>query len=377
MGKGTTPLPIFNLYKMYTEDINEYSEDIIDVDNFSDEDFENFDDFAHDSAVINQRLAPQRRAEGVRIMEEKIKPFLAKLDRLAEVTGKPKHQILIDMLRQDPNLVERVNMYLEGEGYEPAMNFDDLAAQAAYARATQVRELQDEYCMDNYDEVDNLFGKKGKAARQQRKKQRSEAKTKRQATRQQKKQVKQENKVKRKARRGELIDAKFNRKIAQEQREQEEAEREPEFELPELNYPDQSATNELYESETMDLADPTPEVAQAELIGEEMEEGFFEGDVDTFLPFLAGALEVGGQLVSGAKQGGADFTNLKTLFGRKQPAKGSKTNLGAKLPEALDAGIKNVMTTIENKKKKDFLRENMIWIILGVVAIFLLGRSFK
>ncbi len=358
---------------MYTEE-----EDIIDINNFSDEDFESFDDFAHDAAVVHQTLAPERRAEGSRIIEEKIKPFLAKLDRMPEISGTPKETILVNMLRQDPSLVERVCMYLEGEGYTPADNFEDLAAQAAVARTTQIRELQDEYCLDNFDEADQLFGKKNKAERQKRKAQRAAAKTARQAARQQKKQAKQETKVKRKLRRGELVDARFNRKIAQEQRQQDDAEMMPEeMMMPELLDQSEGATNELYESQLVELADPTAEMAHAEIIGEELEEGYYDGDHDDFLPFLAGALEVGGNLVSGAKKQGADFTNLNTLFGRKKAPQGAKTNLGSKLPNALNAGIKEVIETVKAREKQNFLKENMIWIILAVVVIFFLGRQFK
>jgi hypothetical protein len=350
----------------------------IDINNFTEDDFDSFDDFANDAAVIAQTLAPERRANGMQVLQD-INAFMSKARRTEEVSGTPLPQILVNMLRQDPRLCDRVCLYLEGEGYEPADNFDDIAAQAAYARTTQIKELQDEYSSDNFDDVDNLFGKKNKAARQQRKAQRSAAKTKRQATRQEKKQAKQETKLKRKLRRGELVDAKFNRKIAQEQREQNDIETAPEMEMPELDSP---SANTAFQQSTefgdiMELANPSPEMAHAEIIGEEMEEGFFEGDVDTFLPFLAGALEVGGQLVSGAKKQGGDFTNLKTLFGRKKATTGAKTQLGAKLPNALNAGIKEVMETVKAREKQNFLKENMIWIILAVVVIFLAGRMIK
>lgn len=364
---------MYNIEDNFDED----NFDQIDVDNFTSDDFETYDDFAHDAAVIHTVSAPARRSMGIKRLAE-VNTFLSKLDRVSENSGTPKEQVLINMLKEDPKLAERVCIYLEGEGYTPADNFDDLAAQAAYARMTQIAEMQDEYCLDNFDEADYIFGKKNKAERQQRRAQRAAAKTKRQAARQaarqQKAQVRQETKVKRKARRGELVDAKFNRKIAEQQ--QEAAEMMPE-EMPQLDYPSESTSYEIDNEEVMNLAEPTPEMAHAEIVGEEMEEENFDGSYDTFLPFLAGALEVGGQLVSGAKKQGADFSNLKNLFSRKKAAAGSKTNLGAKLPSALNAGIKEVINTVKAREKENFLKENMIWIVLGIVVIFFAGRMIK
>lgn len=356
---------------MYTEDnFDEDNFDVIDVDNFTSDDFESYDDFAHDAAVIHTVSAPRRRKMGVKRLSE-VNTFLSKLDRMSETSGTTKEEILINMLKQDPKLRESVCIYLEGEGYTPSDNFNELAGQAAFARMTQIADMQDEYCLDNFDEADYIFGKKNKAARQQRRAQRSDAKTKRQAARQQKKQVKQETKVKRKARRGELVDAKFNRKIAEEQQQQDAAEMMPE------DMPMDNTAMELDNEEVMNLANPTPEMAHAEIVGEEMEEENFDGSYDDFLPFLAGALEVGGNLVSGAKSQGADFSNLKTLFGRKKAAAGAKTQLGAKLPSALNAGIKEVIDTVKAREKQNFLKENMIWIVLGVVVIFFAGRMIK
>jgi hypothetical protein len=358
---------MYNIEDNFDED----NFDQIDVDNFTSDDFETYDDFAHDAAVIHTSLAPVRRSMGMKRLAE-VNTFLSKLDRVSENSGTPKEQVLINMLKEDPKLVERVCIYLEGEGYTPADNFDDLAGQAAYARMTQIAEMQDEYCLDNFDEADYIFGKKNKAARQQRRAQRAEAKTKRQAARQQKKQVKQDTKVKRKLRRGELVDAKFNRKIAEEQQEQDAAEM-----MPQLDYPSENTSFEMDNEEVMNLANPTPEMAHAEIVGEELEEDNFDGSYDTFLPFLAGALEVGGQLVTGAKKQGADFTNPKTLFSRKKAAAGSKTNLGTQLPSALNAGIKEVINTVKAREKENFLKENMIWIVLGIVVIFFAGRMIK
>jgi hypothetical protein len=357
---------MYNIEDNFDED----NFDTIDVDNFTSDDFESYDDFAHDAAVIHTVAAPRRRKMGVKRLAE-VNTFLSKLDRMSETSGTSKEEILINMLKQDPKLRESVCIYLEGEGYTPSDNFNELAGQAAFARMTQIADMQDEYCLDNFDEADYIFGKKAKAARQQRKAQRRDAQLKRQGLRQQKKQLKKENKIKRKARRGELIDANFDRKIREAQQE------DAADTMPEMEMPSENTAMELDNEEVMNLANPTPEMAHAEIVGEEMEQENFDGSYDDFLPFLAGALEVGGNLVSGAKSQGADFSNLKTLFGRKKAAAGAKTQLGAKLPTALNAGIKEVIETVKAREKQNFLKENMIWIVLGVVVIFFAGRMIK
>lgn len=332
--------------------------------------FDSFDSFDDAQNYSDTMLAPERRKQGFQKLQD-MEQFVTALQRKAEIAGTTPFEVMKQMIANNPEAFRMLQAYVYERDYAPANNFADLFAQVYNARAEQIAELQEHYDPSNFDEVNNLFGsKERKTARKERRKAKFERRKERRDLRAQVKKARLQGKL----------------KEAQETPEETATEEESAGEVMPTNT-GATLRRRMTPSEdgasveqVKQLQAPTADEAQAEIIGEEMEGNeYIDSDsYDTFLPFLAGAIQVGGDIVSGAKNRGADFSNIKTLF-KKRPDAKAKAEADkippAKFPEVLNKGIGEIVKGIEAKKKQDFLKENMIWIVLAVVVVFIIGKN--
>lgn len=334
--------------------------------------FDSYDSYEESQNYVDTALAPERRKAGLSKLQD-MENFITALNRKAEIANTTPFEIMKNMIANTPEAFKMLQAYVYERDYQPANNFADLFAQVNHARNEQIAETQEHYDPLNFDEVNNLFGsKQRKTARKERR------------------QAKFERRKERRTLRADLKKARLKSKIdAASSQPEEETTQAQEDEGTQVLPTNTGATlrQRLTSSEdapsvekVQQLENPTADEAHAEIIGEEMEGNSYVGadDYDTFLPFLAGAIQVGGDVISGAKNRGADFSNIKTLF-KKRPDAKAKANADkippAKMPEVLNKGISEIVKGIEAKKKQDFLKDNMIWIVLAVVVVFIIGKN--
>ena len=124
----------------------------------------------------------------------------------------------------------------------------------------------------------------------------------------------------------------------------------------------------------------------------------FDGTADNFLPFLAGAISLGTKAIQAAKA--AKEKGIKIGLGdigklfKKDAFKNMTIEDAAKLQattdaakkadpdvmktppmEVLNKGIAEITAGIEKEKKKEFLKENALYIILAIVALLWIGKK--
>jgi hypothetical protein len=351
-----------------SEEIMNYEESLYtgllrEDDNFEGE-ADNFEEYADNMDRIETNAAQERRISGARRLG-KMGRFAKELNKKAEKTGTPAAELMSNVLEANPEATERIKAYVFDRGYYPSENYTGLMCQAAHCRNEHIAEVQDQYDPNNYDEVANCYTSRKSARRDRR-----EAKFKRRTER-------------RAARAAAQID-RIKSKGQAPQTTEEKTEEEGGEILPATKSMT-SKTAALLAPATSDvvaLESPDETAAHAEIIGEEIEGTEYVGadEADNFLPFLAGAIQVGGDLIKGLKGKGADFTNFKTLF-KKRPSQATKDaakKLPAnKLPEILNKGIKEIVEGVEARKKQDFLKDNIIYIVIAVAVIFFIGKSAK
>jgi hypothetical protein len=310
---------------------------------------------------LAQRMAKQRRMHG-HAQLAKIGTFETQAQRKSELSGRPVEDIYLEMLRNNPHRIEQIKDYIHRRGFTPASNIEDLAVQAAKARHMHVIEVQETYDPSAWDADNFIFDSKERKAMRKR---RRKAKWARREKRRQMREDAREAKIQKK------IDEANQREAPEDAQPHED----PNAVKSQTTY---NPNEKVYQStdtnttEVQELGSPTQEDAHAEIIGEEMEmESFYgEDEADNFLPFLAGAINIGAKLLSGGQVGKDD---LAKLMAKKSPTDEAKTLTKTDTATALNQGIKKIMDTVETQKKKEFLKENIIWILLAVVVIFLIG----
>jgi hypothetical protein len=337
------------------------------VDNFDDycdeqyelstgDSFDNFDSFEeYDEAAENfaqkmhaQRAAdaPARRAVGARLLAGAT-TFENTLERKSEVSGMPVEEVCRNLLRNNPEMIGKLKAYVFSRGRKPALDVDALCVQVAKLRHQQIQDVQRYYGEENYD-ADN-FGFGSKARRAMRKKRRK---------------AKWDRREKRRAMREEVREARLRKNLDEANQREAPEETAKEQEAPKEPY--QRVAEETGEGkEVQELANPSEDEAHAEIVGAEAEMESYDGEADNFLPFLAGALKLGAKLISGGK---VDKNEIKQLLSKPDTnkQKGSQADV-------LNTGIKEIVKTIETQKKKEFLKDNIVWILLGIVAVIGVG----
>ena len=320
-----------------------------------------FEEYADQKDREETNAARERRISGARRLG-KMARFAKELNKKADKTGTPAADLMANVLEANPEATERIKAYVFERGYYPSENYTGLMCQAAHCRNEHIAEVQDHYDSANYDEAANCYTSRKSARRDRR-----EAKFKRRSERRAAKAA------------AKLAEIKAGPQTTEETTEDEGGEILP------ATKSMTSKTAALLAPATSDvvaLENPDETAAHAEIIGEEIEGTEYVGsdEADNFLPFLAGAIQVGGDLIKGAKGQGADFTNFKTLFSKRpsQQTKEAAAKLpSAKLPEILNKGIKEIVEGVEARKKQDFLKENILYIVIAVVVIFFIGKSAK
>lgn len=350
--------------------------------------FDTYDQYEQAQNSADIANAANRRAVGARKWAEG-EEFARKVYRQAELGGKPVENVMAYMIENNPEVKNRLKAYVYALGYSPSNNPIDLMCQVADARTLQIAELQEEYSPENFDNF--LSSRARRTARRERR------------------ETKFSRRKERRDLRRQVQTSRLKAKLANNQREMADAQAEPEQpedmeqaitraatplrnKVPSGGYSNplpaivpqsvQFAEDMQPENQELEaLIDPSDEMANAEIVGMEMEQADYDGyDYDNFLPFLAGAIQVGGDLVSSAKNSGADFTNFKTLFSRKpdaQTAAAAKKIPAAKLPDVLNKGIKSIVDGVEAQKKQEAIKEFLPWGIAIVIGVFLLGKYMK
>lgn len=340
------------------EDLNGYDEAM--------NSFDSYDDF--DGHCLRERVAsaPHRRNNGIKALAS-MNSFVGAAERKADLAGKTIEQVLQDLLRAAPEMVERLQAYVYGRDYTPAKDIRSLAMQVAHARNEHIKDVQDEYDSENYDPDNFFFDSK------ERKAMRKKKKSAKWARREERRDKKHRNKMAK-------LDKEYADTTAPDETPSEDAQDGEDTQptkRPALKKPmAKLAATDSEGGSALDLANPDAEEAHAEIIGEEMDEQNYDGEVDNFLPFLAGAITLGTKLLSG---GSVDGAEIKGLFKKKTPTPAEKA-AAAKLPpeklgDVLNKGIKEAMTSVEKQKKTDFLKEHSIEIVLVVIALIFIGSK--
>lgn len=276
------------------------------------------------------QLAQSRRKLGREILD-RANRFMRDVNRKAEIAGKTPEQILRGMLRSAPHAIAFLRSYVSKRGHTPAESIKDLVTQFAYLRGQHIGEVIDKYDPDNFG-----FGKaKGKAKRQAKR---------------------ADRKAKRKAHKGEGLPS-----VEQNMN---PAETEKVADMEQANEADTQAANateyantERYRQE-QDLINPDESEAHAEILGEEFYGDSFDADkAKDIAPYIAGAMQLGSQIINKAKQKGG--------ISAKQVADLVKNETNQQISE------------YKKKETKNALRENAPVIAVAVLALLFVGASMK
>ncbi len=334
-------------------------------------DLNNFDDYDSycdnfETVEIQDKMskAKDRRTAGARKLSD-LADFKAKVNYTAEGQGIEPEELHARMLKNNPDKIALLRGYLRNRGYNPSNNFGNMCAQVSHARNEHIGEVIDNYSMDNYDADYFIFDSK------ERKRNRKEKRTAKFERRKKRRAAKERNKMAE-------IDKDYAN-INKPEEQTQEIEDVPPTDVPVYKkqvqvktLPDMGMESE---NDVLELASPNEDQAHAEIIGEEMDSfDSYDGgsdEYDNFLPFLAGAMEIGAKVVQGAKDQGVTGRSLAQLFSKKS---GTPPNINANsMGDALNQGIKKIVKGVEDQKKKEFLKDNILYILLAIIIIFFIG----
>jgi hypothetical protein len=333
--------------------------------------YEQYDDFDTANAVAAKTeiaAALNNKKDGQDKLES-AKTFVSNLARKSELSGKPEANIMADLIDANPIFRQQLRSYVSEFGMVPADATVDLIAQVAFARNEHIAEVQEMFSGDNFDgdSFDEFTSRK--SAR----KARREAKFNRRAKRREMRAKVQEARLQKRLDKQLAASREYNQPLPEPEAQ------DVEFEMSEVQDPSANVSfaNSLQNQDMQSLIDPTPEEAEAIIIGEEMN-GFEDycgpDSYDCFLPILAGAISAGGKVIDSAKEQGADFSTFKSLFGKKKQAAktAGQTKVGSFI-SGVQKSAKDAIDRIEQQKKSEYLRRNAPWIVLGAVALVFIG----
>lgn len=341
-----------------------------------------FMNYAGESDSERIANAYTRRQKGAALLN-KIKHIKQEWHRIfehAKVQGIKPAAILEKYIRKNPAAIESAKDYIRSRGIVPSEDLHEIAMQYCRLRDQQVNDVVDMYDVDNYeisdeendttegDDNDNLFGRTGKKYRLK-----HEGLSRRE--------VRQRRRAQRKGNKEEAGEAAVSADAAKAPENVfEDGQTQPAAESP---LPLPKFTNVL---PPVELQAPSQEEAEAEILGEESDYEGFDGEHEENLPAikaidLLGRLNYDGYESDNAT--GADttkkkvdwgklFENLKDTAGEvSKTAKVIKDSKG----KAINAGeIFNDIKEHETvKEKKNFLKENAPYIVIGIVIIVCVG----
>lgn len=287
-----------------------------------------FDEY--DGAEMLQ-VAQDRRQNG-RLKQVDINAFNEGMKSALEVGNNfdtPEENILIDFIHANPDQIDNLKEYVTSQGYGPAMSLIDLCMQVAHARNEQINKVVDKYDSDNFSFAT--------AAGKERRRKRREA---------------------RKARKSGASDS-------APQEEEQAADnkaipKEPGKMI--IDNPDTAFQAGGVAPQGTNIA---PDEAHAEILGQESEMEEYDGEQDKFLPVLMAAIALGTKTVNAVKEAKKN--------GQKVNLKSFADLFKKKAQEVANEAIANV----ETAKKKDFVRENLPLMVVGVLALVFIGSQIK
>lgn len=386
----------------------------------------NFDSFDSYEDYIDTSLARSRREKGQRAQAD-LETWHNRVERNADLTGQHPGQLHRKTLMEAPHAIAHISNYVSERGYTPSANIDYLCAQLSHAWNEHIQETQETYDPENYD-CDN-FSFRSKRRQNKRKKRREERKARR-ARRRAARKAKRAARRARKHKGGEDASDVLEQISGSDQSGGDQSGGDSGGDSGAINQgggnqgngvqfgadsnignedqvnDDQPVTAEVEEApdttETEALAAPDDVEAEAENFGVFLEQDNYDGDPYELLPYYGSAMYVGNEQIQNMRDeiragnfDNFDLSKIGDLF-KKKPGGSKLGNLlrkvtkkisiddalkmskgGKETDQVIKKTVNKISKDIEHEKKVNFLKDNAIWIVLGVVLLVIIGRSMS